>query len=451
MADPLAKKHRPWRVILLSIIVGVPAVVFVFFQFVFFINGVRKDQLVPPKGLVTIQSNPATTKPTDIPKNFHEVLMAGTNKDAAALYRKWAPKLAYHDLSNPFDTRIPGRPLNPEQIAWLLANRELIDDLLRAAASAKGPIITCEEAQRLDLGSMDRGLQPIPELTLYQRFSKILAAESRRRRDAGDPKGAAETILAVQPLAISIQEPLLVNHLVAVAMQSITNQELAGWISDSIAPDIAGQLRDRLTAQKIEIAQFRRPMEVEYQTERAQVVRLLNSPFTDMVHKACEIPERDSLLTRFFMDPYQMTYHTIDLAKLKASASSELDRFDRFYGALLKEVERNEPPVNHDSSEMPFTIRFFGANFDEADVRTAVSLTSFNLNLAGLDRVAGRQPAAETDPFTKQPLKTVPVGNELCIYSLGPDRADQFGVVSYDPTNGTFSSGDIVLRVPRRE
>lgn len=30
-------------------------------------------------------------------------------------------------------------------------------------------------------------------------------------------------------------------------------------------------------------------------------------------------------------------------------------------------------------------------------------------------------------------------------YSLGPDAIDQFGALAYDPTNGTFSPGDIII------
>lgn len=52
------------------------------------------------------------------------------------------------------------------------------------------------------------------------------------------------------------------------------------------------------------------------------------------------------------------------------------------------------------------------------------------------------------DPFTSAPLR-VEAGQEgVNLYSLGPDRTDQFAGVDYDPTNGTLSAGDIVVRVP---
>lgn len=38
---------------------------------------------------------------------------------------------------------------------------------------------------------------------------------------------------------------------------------------------------------------------------------------------------------------------------------------------------------------------------------------------------------------------------EYTVYSVGPDQKDQSGLITYDPTNGTVSSGDIFTRVPR--
>lgn len=44
------------------------------------------------------------------------------------------------------------------------------------------------------------------------------------------------------------------------------------------------------------------------------------------------------------------------------------------------------------------------------------------------------------DPFGSPLVRS---GN--AIYSLGPDRSDQGGALAYDPTNGTVSTGDIVI------
>jgi len=40
--------------------------------------------------------------------------------------------------------------------------------------------------------------------------------------------------------------------------------------------------------------------------------------------------------------------------------------------------------------------------------------------------------------------------DECCVYSVGPDKTDDKAAFSYDPTNGTFSTGDIFIRIPRQ-
>jgi len=55
------------------------------------------------------------------------------------------------------------------------------------------------------------------------------------------------------------------------------------------------------------------------------------------------------------------------------------------------------------------------------------------------------------DPFSKdgqEPLvfTLLDEGKAYSIYSMGPDRVDNLGLVSYDPTNGTVSAGDMVRK-----
>lgn len=54
------------------------------------------------------------------------------------------------------------------------------------------------------------------------------------------------------------------------------------------------------------------------------------------------------------------------------------------------------------------------------------------------------------DPFTSGPLRLAhdATSQTLTVYSLGPDGEDDGGAISYDPTNGTVSGGDVRLRIP---
>ncbi|PKO18093.1 hypothetical protein CVU37_07170 [candidate division BRC1 bacterium HGW-BRC1-1] len=49
------------------------------------------------------------------------------------------------------------------------------------------------------------------------------------------------------------------------------------------------------------------------------------------------------------------------------------------------------------------------------------------------------------DPFTSASFPRSATGG---FYSLGPDKHDDQGALTYDPTNGTLSAGDIVMRAP---
>ena len=52
------------------------------------------------------------------------------------------------------------------------------------------------------------------------------------------------------------------------------------------------------------------------------------------------------------------------------------------------------------------------------------------------------------DPFApEQPLRYQAAGNEALLYSVGPDKKDENAAAIYDPTNGTLSAGDVILKI----
>lgn len=54
------------------------------------------------------------------------------------------------------------------------------------------------------------------------------------------------------------------------------------------------------------------------------------------------------------------------------------------------------------------------------------------------------------DPFTSGTLRFRPdYPQPFAVYSVGPDRIDQLAGISYDPTNGTVSAGDVVMTISR--
>lgn len=101
-------------------------------------------------------------------------------------------------------------------------------------------------------------------------------------------------------------------------------------------------------------------------------------------------------------------------------------------------------------------------NFQEASTRQKVAAARFHLTkLALAERIAKLEGAAAPsapgdlvpkylateplDPFTSASFARSATDG---FYSLGPDKRDDQGAVTYDPTNGTLSTGDIVMRAP---
>ncbi len=52
------------------------------------------------------------------------------------------------------------------------------------------------------------------------------------------------------------------------------------------------------------------------------------------------------------------------------------------------------------------------------------------------------------DPFSSEPLKFIAAPETFTCYSIGPDEQDNGATVSYDPTNGIASRGDIIVEIP---
>ena len=54
-----------------------------------------------------------------------------------------------------------------------------------------------------------------------------------------------------------------------------------------------------------------------------------------------------------------------------------------------------------------------------------------------------------TDPFSNKPLLYFSQDDQFVCYSVGPDETDDAAQVAYNPTNGTTSVGDILVKIPR--
>lgn len=423
---------------------------------------ITPERIEPPANM--LQVKPAAPGPkTNPPKNFESILAAGCGDDVAALYSKIDAALGACDRPSDFGFQWdPKEPLSAENEKWLLDHRDLIADIMKLAEAGGKPLMPCEEALAFGVDKFNQ--LPLPNLLSTQRMATILCGESRRLRKSGDMEGAAKALLAVEPLAQMIKEPCLISGLVAVAMRSRMSSELAWWLKDTPPPEIAKELRQKIAA--MPPLDIRRVMECEYRGSRYNLVNKLNGSIMGLMTE--QLGQRGDPNIWIMLDDVRMkpgeavhdyTYAALTGTYVKATADTQLSRFDEVYANGLKSLSSPGSGESFDamverieSKDRLFYPYYFIPipNIEEPGTRNHVTQTGLELGVAGLDEVVGGESAEpRVDPFSGKPLKRIHGAGDVTIYSVGPDREDQHATIAYDPTNGTRSAGDIMIRVKR--
>lgn len=479
--DETPRRRRKWLWIALGIVLGVPAIFIFVLTCLLHVNAIRPDQKQMPVGMIksissathaanTTLSNGAANKTATgatsaslaqlrggAPKTYQDIVDSDPNSKRAAAYKAFQAKHPNFYEKEWRDSCMadwrPGKPLTEEQKKWLGEHQDLINDIVNLAAAGGFPHLT--HAQVLAMDPKDAIKIPPPNFQEAIGMARILAGETSRRADAGDPKGAVETLSAILPLAQSMREPLLLGHLISVAMQSTANRQLADWMSNSAVPsDFARQIHDQLAGQIILGQQLRLTFELEYQVIRPNFVDLLGGSFTDLLrnnisNRLGASPDELDILQNIYNRPLQTTQGVISgtwqSIAIGANRSGALDGYDAAYQRIFEIIDQNSPvePSTENSYILPVP------NASEALVRTDANLALLRINLIGLDLISGGA-GQEPDPFSDYPILVKQDGDATVIYSVGPDRQDDGGAVFYDPSNGTMSRGDILIRVPRR-
>ncbi|MEN6626785.1 MAG: hypothetical protein ABFD69_11225 [Candidatus Sumerlaeia bacterium] len=448
----------------LGVFVGVPIAVMIILSIVFRVNAIRPDQAQPPRGLIkTAAATPGDHQttgtlgwmPAKPPANFEALIAASPNKEYAELYTKLMTQEIYKKWQKGGFDRWRGEPLTPEQAQWLINHRGLIDDLLRLAKAGGYPLMTVEQMMTLD--PWDAFRWPMPNYLEIQTFGRILSAEAMRRFAAGDQAGAAEALLAIGPIARSTSEPFLISHLIGIAMQQVAAREVSRWLeSGELSPSTARSLGGQLATNPIDLNNYRRAMELEYYNTRGVMTLMMQGSLGRIVQMSMQGNTNESFLPYLYRG---LTTHPITTARelahstamgivLKADASQTLENFDSNYQKMFDAMDRNEIVDPNSLTRRNWFDPI--PNFMEAQTRTNASLAVLELDIAGLNLLAGQPTVEQQDRFIEQPLKTVQEADATLIYSVGPDRQDQRAEITYDPTNGTMSAGDIWIRVKKR-
>ncbi|MEN6626313.1 MAG: hypothetical protein ABFD69_08820 [Candidatus Sumerlaeia bacterium] len=452
-----------WGLIAIGVLAALVFIGFLAIRALFVVRAVRPNQMQPPATMLALRIPSQPLAP--VSSDYNQFLLASPNKTAATIYTKYAPKYSSQDAWTtwPLKNWRPPQPLAADQTAWLAANQEFIIDLETLASAGGIPMASCEQAianERNNTGIVFVFNQtPIPELSIFHFGAVMLAAECRRLRTNGEMSRAAECLLAIYPLSRSIREPGTLNHLIAIAMQNTANEELGQWIGTGNFPaEFNQRFQERITADAITLANYRRILDVEYCCGRNYLIAALNGPVGDLVifNVLIELakgtsrnrktpPENGNIVAQSAGVVKWQVGAWIEAAKMKANASSIVERYDANYMKLAQSI--NNQPITMQQSDDPLDIII--PNEPETRTRTLITEAKAGLVSEGLGLLVGSN-ANQNDPFAQKPMNAIRETTSTLIYSIGPDYADQRGAISYDPTNGIFSGGDILIRIPRR-
>ncbi len=470
------ERRRRWPWILGGIIFLPPLAAVLVLSVIFRMNAIGEEQRQPPAELLERLTATAQTAPpaADAPTraradvshlptspNLGEVPAVRSAPEALTIYEKWQDRLKLPEDFNSTHWRV-GQPLLPGMADWLLANQTLIADLERLAELGGLPGISAAglaaHRQARQAGVDEMSGWPELDWPFLNSCSLVLAAESRRRREAGDLDGAARGLLAIQPIAHSIREPFMVNVLVAAQMQNRCWLELERWLTEAPPPpELARRLRAGLAPYEITLQDVRAAAVVEYLRLRQFEVIHLEQPawrlFQQYAGAEAGLDRSfDFWVASVFEAPLDTTrslvYGAVRTIDLKTKADRILRDYDDYHMEMLALLDQNRLPQNEFRLHMGYV--YHRPDYVTVVTRPAANQARLRVCLAVLDRIGageGAAPELPADPFGDGPLRSIEEAGATIFYSLGPDQSDQRAAIAYDPTNGTTSPGDIFVRL----
>lgn len=217
-------------------------------------------------------------------------------------------------------------------------------------------------------------------------------------------------------------------------------------------PDIARRLHQSIAPTVITMTDYRRMSELDYVWNRDLLIKKLNGNLKDLMW----------YYVLFFDSPLRRNTVRGDnegsgnaaveelrskgagvgilarVAIMKLTASRVVRNFDAEFRRTRSAIENNLPTPSRDRE-----------NYEqhERDLMK-ITIARAGLNLGALNAISGTTSTLETDPFSNMPLQRIDHTTATLIYSFGPDYKTQQAAIPYDPTNGAFSVGDIILTFP---
>lgn len=349
-------------------------------------------------------------------------------------------------------------------------NRKAAQDLMNGMSPALDLAVQAAAKPHIDFERNWKAEDPInimfPELSGFRELAKGLVARARLRSLSGDVEGALSDFRAGFKLGRFVgSEPVLIGALVHIACDSIVVRGME--LSLALRPNDQA-FRDRLNALAAE--QAAQPLDMVAALRGEVIFGLAASKAPLEMTKMLGNPDSDAEMEqlRKQLNPpgvpkelLQQAYRARILQFWnEIFAKSELHKdplaLTEFINQTIKKYEKEDDPASALN-------RLVLPVFDQAGqayARREVGLKTFRGLLAVLKYRAknGKYPKTlaeagvdSVDPFTGKPLQLKVSGDEVRVYSLGPDKSDQGGGDNVPDPKGGAPLRDIVSKFPRKQ
>lgn len=301
------------------------------------------------------------------------------------------------------------------------------------------PLRLSSLAPDIRLPAPEYALDPMPEFIVISLAIRTWILEAKRRAAAGDRSGAMARWNSIQQIVrvLSESDQELISQLLAINyLQWCERAELtvtllehknttAASINDTMAQFVF--IESRLSKRD-------RVVESEMRTLRYFGTGLLRKyggkPTTEESQWVESLDADFNRLADFLQERFE--------AELAKEYPDRDNRTEFFCNRQLADHESIQPPISAAAKELYNSINC--ADFAEVALRNDVALALIRMALIRGAEVSG-VPAnpAGADPFTGKPFGR----DERGLFSVGPDGAPGDPSLRYDPTNGSFSPGDL--------
>lgn len=399
------------------------------------------------------------------------------------LNRRWSDK-EQRKIFDSFDSEsplrgynwIPGKPLPRATADWLTAHSDIVGQVL---AFGEGPGLPARSIEML-LRDDDHNPTSIPNRTLLAVGQRILAAEAERRVESNDLAGAERYWNAAIRISMNLESEANIFLMLPAVSQNHVIYTPMGRAFEN------GMPREMLARWQATLARVHRTIHrpgwmamdrlLRYPAERKMAIEMLNQPW-----RSSTFQWDVNSAGKFYY--YHFDFHGADLPRLdrmvkpalralryKQNIETYLNEFDGVHEEAMRRVMMTWPermrcgPFPWPKDNPLFKGDYMPRQGPLIGTQETVLVSETRLNLLRSAIECKLTSSSEArklipteikdrespwrDPFTEKPLRASEGTTEtLRIYSLGPDIVDDRARISYDPTNGTMSAGDVFIEM----